>query len=92
MIKAATGNYPDILSDIAKWYIPEVIIVKTGDHRLAEITGEIALLYAWLNIAAAAGDEESAKTLSQYETFMTPDQIQQGQAKTRSIMAAINVE
>ena len=46
--------------------------------------------YAWINVAAAKGDKKAAEFRDKIKKNMTPEQIAEGQKRSREIMKSIS--
>ena len=46
--------------------------------------------YAWFNVAAVNGDKEAAEERDKIKKTMTPEQIAEGQKRSREIMKSIS--
>ncbi len=46
--------------------------------------------YAWINVAAAKGQKEAAEHRDKIKKTMTPEQIAEGQKRSREIMKSIS--
>ena len=62
-------------------------------HMYAEDKGVIeddVEAYAWFNVAAANGDKKAAELRDTIKKNMTPEQIAEGQKRSREIIEAIS--
>jgi len=84
--------------EAVKWYRKAVELGHTGamSNLGAMYTNGSGVIeddveaYAWSNVAAAKGDKMGAKTRDKIKKFMTPEQIAEGQKRSREIMKLIS--